>query len=80
MNFNLLFLFLIILLSVISIQSTSALEIPHFFKENTTCASTTTEAITLNVTDSTDFDFISGRDYLIIATSTFGGTSSSTHF
>jgi len=80
-NFNhFIFIFLIILLSVFSIQSASALEIPHFFKENTTCTSTSSTAIALNVTDGVDFDFVSGRDYLIIATATWGGTSSSTHF
>lgn len=81
MKFNhFIFIFLIVLLSAFLIQDASGFSLPHFFKENTTCASTTTEAISLNVTDSTDFDFISGRKYLIIATATFGGTSSSTHF
>lgn len=74
---HLLFLFLIVLLTTFSTQYASALEIPHFFKENTICATTNSTAIALNVTDSTDFDFIADRDYLIIATSTFFGDTSS---
>jgi hypothetical protein len=78
MNFNFLFLFLfLVFASGLTVQYASAFELTHYFEQNATCASTNSTAIALNVTDGTDFDFISGRDYLIIATSTFGGDTSS---
>ncbi len=78
MNFNFIFLFLfLVLISGLSMQYANALEIPHYFEQNAVCATTNSTAIALNVTDSTDFDFISGRDYLIISTASFGGDLSS---
>jgi len=55
-------------------QKAYGAEVLHYYEENTTCASTSVDNTTLlEVTDSSDFDFISGRKYLVIVQSQFNG-------
>lgn len=53
-------------------QEVSAVEITHYYEENITCATTGATADVITVTDETDFSFVDGRKYLIIATGIFG--------
>ena len=48
-------------------------EVSHFYAENTVCDITTTSEEVIDIEDGIDFDFEDGHDYLIVATSTWGG-------
>ncbi len=69
----------LIILSVIPLyppQQAFGVEITHYFEENNTCTNTTAnDSVVLTVTDETDFSFIDGRSYLIVAKGEFTGDS-----
>ncbi len=54
-------------------------QVDNYFEENTVCGTTTTSTIPIQITDSTEFEFQDGRDYLIVVTSTFAGDNAKTY-
>ncbi len=72
------FLFLIISsLLVFEVKEASAVSITHFFKEDMVCSLVTTTFTGLTIIDETDFSFIDGRKYLIMANAEIGADANS---
>ncbi len=70
----------LIILSIIPLyppQQAFGAEITHYYEENNTCVNTTAnDSPVITVTDGTDFNFIDGRKYLIIAKGEIGSDNS----
>ncbi len=70
-------LFSALILTIPNISPVQGAEILHFYDENTTCTQYSSANVTIvSISDSAEFDFISGRKYLLIATAQFGGGTS----
>ena len=57
-------------------QEAHATTVPHYYEENTTCQNNTVDDVNIiEINDAGEFDFISGRQYLIMAQAQYNGDS-----
>ncbi len=65
-----------LILTISNLQPIQAVEVRHYYEEVTTCATTDTNSLLImEISDPSEFDYIDGREYLVIGKAQFSGDS-----